>query len=256
MKNKGLFELRDNLIIRMLRGFEDESEPKTDFIYEFPFDSIADQKAFRETNNGILYLLHIFHEASGDTPLQNALYEILRNTLGPIEENKKIICTIFEDPEIIEKFFMLKIPEEHSMNHDSITTEQLNLISESSETLATTNFVEWYFYRPEFATKRDEVTLRIQKLLAQPEAKFKTSQKVAAQKQAKKLKLRKEKLAKTTTFMNKTINEYEEKRKQKCMRSLQGHTAKFSNITQHKLHRMQLGEEYWKMFIGSISVNV
>ncbi len=102
MKNRGLFELRDNLIIRMLRGFEEEIDTRANFIYTFPFESIADQKAFRETNNGIVYLLNIFQESSTDTALQSAVYDVLKNTLGTIEENKKIICSILEDTEVCD----------------------------------------------------------------------------------------------------------------------------------------------------------
>lgn len=129
MKNKGLFEIRDNLIIRLLRGTENDSASpeesekslssvpptssspsqfhsiRADFIYTFSFESIADHKAFRETNQGLLYLLHFFHEAHSDLKLQSAIYDILKSVMGPIEDNKKIITSLLEDQEVLDVFF-------------------------------------------------------------------------------------------------------------------------------------------------------
>jgi hypothetical protein len=77
MKRMGFFEIRDNLIFRILRSPHDSAESasmeplnetRADFINTFSFESVADQKAFRE-NNGILYLFQIFHDTT-DPALQ------------------------------------------------------------------------------------------------------------------------------------------------------------------------------------------
>lgn len=174
MKGKGLFDIRDNLIIRLLRGSdhaipvsttlpaEEEKSAslvqtsvlnssqrinsvRADFIYEFPFDSIADQKAFRETNNGLLYLLSIFHEANGDSRLQANIYDILKFIMYPMEENKKILISIIDDKEVSSKFFQKEI----TFNE----------------------FASWY-YSPENGQKREEVENRIQKQISLAESKF------------------------------------------------------------------------------------
>ncbi len=36
---------------------------------------------------------------------QGPIYGILRDVLAPVEENRKIICRIIEDPLVIERFF-------------------------------------------------------------------------------------------------------------------------------------------------------
>jgi hypothetical protein len=79
-------------------------QPKQ-FLEEFPFESIADHKAFRDSHNGLLYLLCIVH-ISGDENLTRILLENLRKTFGSIEENKRIISSILEDPEVLLLFLL------------------------------------------------------------------------------------------------------------------------------------------------------
>lgn len=82
MKNRGMFDIRDNLIIRLIRTSNAvlSADPgfMADFIFNFDFESIADHKAFKEANNGILYLLNMYHQCASNPPLQVDSYFCLQ----------------------------------------------------------------------------------------------------------------------------------------------------------------------------------
>eukprot|EP01116_Phalansterium_solitarium_P016958 TRINITY_DN4056_c0_g1_i5.p1 TRINITY_DN4056_c0_g1~~TRINITY_DN4056_c0_g1_i5.p1 ORF type:complete len:410 (-),score=181.23 TRINITY_DN4056_c0_g1_i5:607-1836(-) len=117
LKSKGVFDIRDMLILRFMRAAagqelsdgEDAWQVRADFACKFNFESVADQKTFRDTNSGIVYLMHIFCESRPDPQLQAAIYDILRDVLGQREENKKLICALLEDPEVISRFFEMRL---------------------------------------------------------------------------------------------------------------------------------------------------
>src|SRR3990167_7043655 len=99
MKTHGLFEVRDNLILHLLRGISEQNT--IHFIQNFSFHSIANQPKFRE-NNGICYLLQLFNKSkansSSSKQLLLSIYQILHHILSPIEDNKSIILNILKNP--------------------------------------------------------------------------------------------------------------------------------------------------------------
>eukprot|EP01119_Soliformovum_irregulare_P021485 TRINITY_DN7161_c0_g1_i1.p1 TRINITY_DN7161_c0_g1~~TRINITY_DN7161_c0_g1_i1.p1 ORF type:complete len:1178 (+),score=402.61 TRINITY_DN7161_c0_g1_i1:250-3783(+) len=265
MKSKGLFDLRDVLIIRLLRGSRDLEasdadanpnpaiaspstpsmsshltsstsgggnyqlselpevlEVRENFILNFPFESIANQKAFRDTNSGVLCLLQLFHEyREVDLQVQMTLYDILLGVFAPIEENRRIIASALEDPEVQSRFFQ---------------TEK-----EKSEI----SFVEWYNLA-ENSGKIQEIEIRISKLLQPPETKFQNMFKSMAQKKAKKIKGRKDRTQKSATVMNRAIAEFEEKRKQRYIKSQMSSAAREDLMIRIARDRARIGEESWK----------
>ena len=221
MKKYALFDLRDNLILRILRGSsnlseiiqeeEEEldildqnstsstnlvtmnnsisstsddfylSETTIDFILNFSFESIADQKAFRDTNNGLLYLLNLLFISKNLPSIQLTLYDILRNIFGTVDENKKVLCSIFEDQEIIIRFFESpEIPNKEDYLNDIIldatTSPSKSLTTEGTTTTklqSTITFLDW-FYSDMAISKRNDLESKVKKLLTQPEAKYKS----------------------------------------------------------------------------------
>jgi hypothetical protein len=59
--------MTDNQAWREDVASKDAENGVLDFFYNFSFESIADQKGFRETNNGIFFLLGIFQQTSKST---------------------------------------------------------------------------------------------------------------------------------------------------------------------------------------------
>lgn len=185
MKSKGMLEIRDNFILKLLQcihsGLKKKNvvyvvgdapmsdafvKARNEFIRSFSFESIADQRTFRETNNGILYLLHIFHLSKQDPQLQvylfiqystnhakSTLYQILKSVLSTVEENRKIIVNIIDDAEVTSRFF----------------TVQRSIDDPEKE-----EFIPWY-YSEHMNKQREEIESKIQKLISQFEVKFRNN---------------------------------------------------------------------------------
>ena len=106
MKESGIFDIRDHLILHFLRGTFDQSIT-AQFISTFSFHSIANQPKFRE-NQGILYLIRFLvdHSSSLDSqiPLLQ-IHHILKTVLSPIGENVNIIYRVLSDDDVCQRFF-------------------------------------------------------------------------------------------------------------------------------------------------------
>ena len=103
----------------------------------FSFNLVADQAKFRESN-GILFLLRMLLSSSHDRAFQVLLAEILRNQFAPIEENKKAITKVLEDPQIIARLFSVEDSASHLHANSAPTTPALSasVLPKSSSNLS------------------------------------------------------------------------------------------------------------------------
>lgn len=155
---------------------------------------------------------------------------------------------ILEDTEVVSKFFQTAVKKRE--------TESENIEPEQDTT--SVDFLQWY-YSDSTSSKRVEVENRIQRLLTPADSKFKVAQKAVClvlveyltckknmQRYAKKLKTRKEKQTKQSAILSKVIQENEEKRKQKLVKSVQLYQAVNHVLDTQRKQHFTIGEEFWK----------
>ncbi|GAM25725.1 hypothetical protein SAMD00019534_089000 [Acytostelium subglobosum LB1] len=235
MKSNGLFDLRDTLIIQLLRC------DIKGVIMTFDFECVVDQKAFREANNGLLYLLYFFHISVNDPQLQYDICAILKNVFGSSEENRKIISNILEDATVIHLFF----DNNNMSQHSPVAGHHNNDDIENNDPI--TYFIESY-YREEFTPKRIEIETRIGKLLAPVETKFNSQQEKLVKSKEKRIKQRKDKISKQQSTIQKLVQETEEKRKIRANKMQTQYTSRSKQMPIHSEERLKLGKERWDYF--------
>eukprot|EP01132_Coremiostelium_polycephalum_P007664 gene7664-9429_t len=256
MKSNGLLDIRDNLIILLLRG----DATRNTFIDNFDFECVVDQKAFREYNNGLLYLLYFFHLSVNEPQLQLVLYLILKNVLGSSEENKKIISNILEDHQVISYFFEETdrvANSAHIMNNDEDQEigaiemiaggDQQQQNQQHHNDQFSIGFIEWY-YSEDVTPKRIDIETRIGKLLAPLETKLNTLQEKLAKLKEKRIKQRREKISKNLSSILKLVQETDDKRKSRSNKMIVQYSQKSQSIPIKSQDRLKLGQERWDFF--------
>jgi len=128
LKSIGLLDLRDDIVIQLLEGQNFSFEEQMQFVKRFSFGLVADQPKFRESN-GLLFLLRILLLAGHDRSFQVFLSEIILNTFAPIDENKKMIIKIIDDPQVISRFFSLSFLDQDRGEEPTERASSLSLSS-------------------------------------------------------------------------------------------------------------------------------
>jgi len=189
MKSVGMFELRYNLVVHLLRDGVTGKRDIGRFLELFQFDSIAGQPKFRDSY-GFLYLLHLMHLESSSHAMRSAIHQIMVHSFGlPYEENRKIISRILGSTSVSERFF-------------------------ASTPDGATSFIDWY-EASEQAEIRAATQKRIAKCILVAESKGKNTRDKAAARRNRKIKERKEALAKASALRNRARADFEQKRKSK-----------------------------------------
>ncbi|ORX46401.1 hypothetical protein BCR36DRAFT_585219 [Piromyces finnis] len=119
MKTLHFFEIRDDLIIDILKS-EVFLEDVQYFLEKFSFEILANQSKFRE-NDGLLFVLRLFHHSHEYYNVQSMIGNILINNIMPIPINSEIIQTIIQDDVVFEKLKSLSSKSEnyYEYNHDN-----------------------------------------------------------------------------------------------------------------------------------------
>ena len=99
MKSLGLFDMRDILLMQILR-FEIKSDRFHKILEGFPFETLATQNKFKESHS-LAYLLKILMEQHYNISLQLYIINILKTDLATNEENQKYIGKLVENTKII-----------------------------------------------------------------------------------------------------------------------------------------------------------
>jgi len=111
MKTSHFFEIRDDLIIDILKS-EVFIEDIEYFMEKFSFEILANQPKFRE-NDGLLFLLRLFHSTHEHYNVQSMIGKIIINTIMPIPINSEIISNILQDDVVFEKLKSLSSKSDH-----------------------------------------------------------------------------------------------------------------------------------------------
>lgn len=250
MKSAGLFDIRDSIIIHILCGGISSSATAY-FVYNYQFQSIASQPKFRDQNNGVAYLLHIFLNSGEDPALSIATMFILRYVFGTIDENKRILLRLLEDPQVIERFFELPDPdEEHSCYHHRVS----RMVAEDAELSGQLQpFVVWFF-SDERSAARAEIAARVNKIIVPANAKHHAAAEKIMTKNARKVKERQEKLAKENMQIRSRIMEVQEQMDELLKEAASACTQVESSMSTGTSHRKGRGAVVWREMSASIRV--
>ena len=253
------------------------------FVKTFSFNLIADQAKFREAN-GILFLLRMLHSSSHDRQFQLFLAEILRNQFAPIEDNKKAIGKILEDPQVITRLFsvddslpsLTKSPSTHSLDvpdntpppsplvkgmdsppssppmlYQSLSSSSLSPTGGSSSTME--GFFSWYYSTdPDVILKRTAIEQRIEKL-ASPliNLSMKNREKVMGRRN-KRLKSVRERQIRNSAALNKSLTETKTKSSTRLMKFSTTYQQLQDALKTMRQDRLRQGEESWKKILANI----
>jgi hypothetical protein len=244
---------------------------------------IADQSKFREAN-GVLFLLRMLHSSAHDRQFQVILAEILRTQFAPIEENKKAISKILEDPLVIARLFaaeevtpapaLIKSGSTHSLEVPENTPPPSPVIkgldsppssppmngtlthhSASSTSLAPAGssqgnmegFFTWYYSTdPDAILKRTAVEQRIEKL-ASPlvNLSMKNREKVMGRRN-KRLKSVRDRQLRNSLTLNKSLTETKTKSSTRLMKFSTTYQQLQDALKATRQDRLRTGEESWK----------
>src|SRR5688572_7708213 len=126
MQDNGLFAIRDNLVMHLIRD-EMTIEQRIDTFRSLSFDMVASHPKFRESH-GLLYLLKILHDCN-NPKLQLVIGDVLRTQLGSSDENRKAIFKIVQDAQMLQLLFPGVNSDEFKANAGSAAAACFPLLS-------------------------------------------------------------------------------------------------------------------------------
>jgi len=128
MKTLHFFEIRDDLIIDILKS-EVFLEDVEYFLEKFSLEILANQPKFRE-NDGLLFVLRLFHRSHEYYNVQSMIGNILINNIMPVPMNGEIIRTIIQDDVVFEKLKSLSSKSEnyYEYHHDNEEEEDIIIL--------------------------------------------------------------------------------------------------------------------------------
>jgi hypothetical protein len=245
-------------------------------VRNFSFNLVADQAKFRESN-GILFLLRMLHSSSHDRAFQVSLAEIVRNQFAPIEENKRAISKILEDPQIISRFFAVEeshvLPKSgsaHSLEgHDgspppsprprtveqpassssssALGSNQTQPVAQQGVLLGMEGFLSWYYSTdPDMVLKRTAIEQRIEKI-ASPliNLSMKNREKVTGRRN-KRIKSLRDKQLRNSVILNKSLTETKSKSSTRLLKFSTSYQQLQDALKLSRQERLKVGEESWK----------
>ncbi len=154
MKDNGIFELRDNLVLHFIRNSTPPYEGLFDAFNNLSLETVAAHPKFR-SSQGALYILKIFLETN-DFALKVLLAEVLREQLGEHEENKRELIKVIFDLETLillfrdidaEDFQAANINQAScfSSSNESALSFDPSAFNFDSDDYSDSDFVSWYF---------------------------------------------------------------------------------------------------------------
>ena len=144
MKSLGLFDLRDGLLIYMLRS-EVSSEEMQELLVNFSLEGLASQSKFRDSQ-AIFYLLKWLLETESAS-LQKELLRCLRLQVCTSEENKRQVKRAIEYKALLQYLFnsrVVEVPSSMAVCFKSMKTVKLDQDDEDlPEGISEDDFLEW-----------------------------------------------------------------------------------------------------------------
>lgn len=148
MKTIGLFDVRDEIVLRLLRADLCSSDISA-YLSSFPFEHVANQSKFRD-QQGLLLVLRLFHRSAADRTLQRMVGVLLVDVLFAIELNRKMVARLLGDDEVMQRF---SAATSCSTTHGAEHSSKMDA------------FLDWYYApTPDVRLKRNAIEQRIESL--------------------------------------------------------------------------------------------
>eukprot|EP00475_Leptophrys_vorax_P008219 TRINITY_DN15296_c0_g2_i3.p1 TRINITY_DN15296_c0_g2~~TRINITY_DN15296_c0_g2_i3.p1 ORF type:complete len:788 (-),score=207.61 TRINITY_DN15296_c0_g2_i3:2586-4949(-) len=251
MKVNGVFIIRDNLVLHFIRDSVAPHENLYDAFSNLSFETVAANPQFRN-NSGCLYILKIFHEAQ-DFDLQILIAEILRDQLGPHEENRKELIRIIGDVEVLVPLLPdLDMEDLKSANVNQticFPPDEPDPIDPAAFSIdenidGCEDFVNWYF-APEQDEKRKGVLARLEAAIAPTEKQLKKNRDAVAGKKQKRLRARLEKLERAKIESEKATSSVIDRINARVAKCCKDYATSQQTAVESRLKRIQVGEDEW-----------
>lgn len=217
MKSLKLFDLRDDLLIHMLRN-EASCEEMMELLANFSLEGLASQAKFRETQ-AIFYLLKWLLETDNLT-LQRELLRCLRLQVCTTEENRRQVKRAIESKSLLQYLFnsrVVEAPSSMSVCFKSMKTAKFEQEDDDlPEGISEDDFCEWLNDKE---PRKKAMLLGVQKALITVDVDVKKS---AARWGEMKITRRKkafDALVKDRTFIQRQVHELEVKLLMRLARS-------------------------------------
>lgn len=248
MKDNGLFDIRDNIVLRCIRE-EMPQEVRLDTFCVVSFEMVAVQPIFRDSG-GIVCMLKMLHDC-GNVQLQEAIADILRNQLGRVEACRQTIFKYIQDPLV----FKLLCPDpelEESLSAPDGPEDETKTEYPSDDSVS--EFIRWYFAEGQKA-RRDAIQQRVTKhFVPYQTAALRVTQKLSIRKD-KALRTRLQKLSTADQakkkLISETLNRGKSRMLPKCVSKL---NTKLGEARDAQLARQGRGKSSWKEICSDLKL--
>eukprot|EP00003_Mantamonas_plastica_P019256 TRINITY_DN3157_c0_g1_i3.p2 TRINITY_DN3157_c0_g1~~TRINITY_DN3157_c0_g1_i3.p2 ORF type:complete len:512 (-),score=166.92 TRINITY_DN3157_c0_g1_i3:8-1543(-) len=250
LKNSGLLDVRDHVIVQLLRTVITKEAP-VHIIRDFAFDSIAEQSKFRD-GNGLLFLLSLAHDEDVDEDSLFYLWDVIRHVFAPIEENRKIISRILLDEQVCQQLGLAEMGSTSSSSSSSGTSSSTTsdapmspqFPNDQDETEELIFFLDWY-ESEEGNAHREQIVQRIHKMMTPILASWTKTADKASSRKMKKLKSRITAMTKLATVCDTKVSDWQSKRKTyltKAVKQIMDTELKLNDAIREQY---EVGEEQW-----------
>jgi hypothetical protein len=230
MKTIGYFDLRDDLIIQMLKGDLPQHQ-LIEGIQCFSFETIASQPKFRDSN-AIIYFIKFLIEFHSAPNLQMEILNLIKNDICVHEENRKYLRKILENKFFLDFLAGFKADDSNTIAQCFRSMKQMKLDEEGEsfpENPTPEDFLNW-LNRSEKAKKT--ILAQVNKHLSSIDLEYKKNYNKALELKALKRKKAVDVLIKDKTTVQKQVNELElklitrvTKAEEKCTQRFQQHSS-------------------------------
>lgn len=239
MKAIGYFDLRDDLIIQMLK----EDLPQNlliEGIQCFSFETIASQPKFRDSN-AVIYFVKFLIEFQNSPSLQMEILNLIRNDICVHEENRKYLRRILENKFFLDFLAGFKNDEGNSIAQCFRSMKNLKLDEENEdipENPTAEDFLNW-LNKSDKAKKI--ITMQVNKHLSSVDSEYKKNYNKAIEIKAAKRKKTIDAMIKDKTNVQKQVNELELKLITRVTKAEERSTQRFQLHSSFKSQKLSIG---------------
>ena len=230
MKAIGYFDLRDDLIIQMLK----EDLPQhllIEGIQCFSFETLASQPKFRDSN-AVIYFIKFLLEFHSAPSLQMEILNLIRNDICIHDENRKYLRKILENKFFLDFLAGFKADDSNSIAQCFRSMKAMKLDDEGEsfpEDPTPEDFLKWLNHSEK---AKKTIMAQISKHLASIDSEYKKNYNKAIELKAAKRKKAIDSLIKDKTTIQKQVNEIElklitrvTKAEERCTQRFQQHSS-------------------------------
>ena len=239
MKTIGYFDLRDDLIIQMLK----EDLPQQQLIEGiqcFSFETLASQPKFRDSN-AVIYFIKFLIEFHSSSNLQMEILNLIRNDICVHDENRKYLRKILENKFFLDFLSGFKADDSNSIAQCFRSMKMMKLDEEGEsfpENPTPEDFLAWLNHSEK---AKKTILAQVNKHLASLDSEYKKNYNKAVELKTVKRKKAIDSLIKEKTSIQKQVNELELKLITRVTKAEERCTQSFSQHSSFKSQKLSIG---------------